>query len=90
MPISVDFNMVIYVTVIFVLLTLVMILKQGSLVLLKFVIKTAIGGALILAFNLVGQHLNYTVPLNLITSVLVGVLGLPGIILIALIDGFIF
>lgn len=90
MPISIDFNMAIYLIVIFVLLTLVMVLKQGSLVLLKFAIKTVIGGILIFVFNIVGQHLNFIIPLNFITSISVGVLGLPGIVLIALVEMFIF
>jgi inhibitor of the pro-sigma K processing machinery len=53
---------------------------------LKLVINSAIGGLLILVVNMAAAALGLVmIPLNLLTAAIVGVLGLPGAILLLLI-----
>ena len=52
---------------------------------LKFIMNSVIGGIIIFLINLVGEFLNFHIGLNIITSIIVGLLGIPGSILIILI-----
>jgi inhibitor of the pro-sigma K processing machinery len=50
---------------------------------LKLVVSSIIGGVLILVINLVAGLLGLLlIPLNLLTALIVGVLGIPGVILL--------
>lgn len=56
------------------------------LVPLKFMLKlignSILGGLLIILINLLGGGLGITIPLNFLTALLVGVLGIPGAVLL--------
>lgn len=52
---------------------------------LKFIINSILGGIIILIINLIGGFLNFHIGLNIITSITVGILGIPGAILVVLI-----
>ncbi len=60
---------------------------------LKFVCKLALnsvlGGLLILIINYIGQGFNFHIGLNIFTSALVGLLGLPGAVLLIILQLFI-
>ena len=49
---------------------------------LKLVINSVLGGVLIFLINLIGANFSFHIGLNVITSVLVGILGIPGAILL--------
>ena len=50
---------------------------------LKLVVSSVIGGVILLAVNLVAGAVGLVlIPLNLITALVVGVLGIPGVILL--------
>lgn len=49
---------------------------------LKLVGNSILGGILILGINWVGQLLNFHIGINLVTSIFVGILGIPGTILL--------
>lgn len=49
---------------------------------LKLVFNTIIGGAIIYIINLVGANFGFHIGLNIITSLVVGILGIPGAILL--------
>ena len=52
---------------------------------LKLVVSSIIGGFLILVLNLIFGLVGLVlIPLNLITALVVGVLGIPGVILLAI------
>ncbi|MDD4583535.1 MAG: pro-sigmaK processing inhibitor BofA family protein [Eubacteriales bacterium] len=57
-------------------------------ILLKLVCNSIIGGVLILIINWVGSLWGLHIPLNLISSVIVGILGIPGVILLFLFTYF--
>lgn len=54
--------------------------------LLRWIINALIGGAVLWLLNLIGGLINVTVAVNPITALTVGFLGLPGIILILLLQ----
>ena len=49
---------------------------------LKLVFNTIIGGFLIYIINLIGASFGFHIGLNIITSLIVGILGIPGAILL--------
>lgn len=52
----------------------------------KLVISSIAGGLLLLALNLVAGFFGlFLIPLNLLTALVVGVLGIPGLILLLLV-----
>ncbi|KXG44813.1 pro-sigmaK processing inhibitor BofA family protein [Tepidibacillus infernus] len=70
-------------------LTIVVFFGQTLLRLLKWgwfaLIRVAIGALLIFLFNLIGQLIAFQIPLNPITAVISGVLGIPGVLALAII-----
>lgn len=67
----------------------VYIFGRALLVPLKWMMKllcnSVIGGAAVIALNLVGEIWGIFVPLNVFTAVVAGVLGIPGIIILIMI-----
>ncbi len=65
---------------------LLFILGRMLVVPLKFVMKLVynalIGGAVLILINLIGGFFNYHMPVNFITAMITGLLGVPGIILL--------
>lgn len=49
---------------------------------LKLLINTVLGGLLIFIINLIGEIWGFTIGLNIITSIFVGILGIPGAIIL--------
>ena len=49
---------------------------------IKLVINSILGGVLIYIINIIGMNFGFHIGLNLITSIVVGILGLPGAILL--------
>lgn len=44
----------------------------------KLIINSILGGVLIYVINIVGMNFNFHIGLNLLTAILVGILGIPG------------
>lgn len=55
---------------------------------LKLVFNTIIGGAIIYIINLIGASFGFHIGLNIITSLVVGILGIPGAILLIILSIF--
>lgn len=55
----------------------------------KLIINSALGTLLIFIINLVGTSFNFHIGLNVINSVIVGILGIPGAVLLILIKIFV-
>jgi len=55
----------------------------------KLIINSALGTLLIFIINLVGTSFNFHIGLNVINSVIVGILGIPGGVLLILIKIFV-
>ena len=52
---------------------------------MKLVLNSILGGVIIWIINLIGASFNFHIGLNFFTSILVGILGLPGAICIIII-----
>lgn len=55
---------------------------------LKLVFNTIIGGTIIYIINLIGISFGFHIGLNIITSLVVGILGIPGAILLIILSIF--
>lgn len=55
---------------------------------LKLIINSVLGGLLIYIINLIGSAFEFHIGLNIITSIFVGILGIPGAILLVLLKLF--
>ena len=55
----------------------------------KLIINSTLGALLIFIINLVGTSFNFHIGLNVINSVIVGILGIPGAVLLILIKIFV-
>lgn len=52
---------------------------------LKLVFNSILGGILIFIINLIGATFNFHIGLNIFTSILIGILGIPGAICLIII-----
>ena len=52
---------------------------------LKFLLNSVVGGIIIFIVNLIGGFWNFHIGLNILTSIIVGILGVPGTILVIMI-----
>lgn len=71
-----------------IILLLVMGLKPIRFIGSMFV-KIAIGALLLFALNVIGAQINFHIPINLITASVSGLLGIPGIAALAIIQLFV-
>lgn len=70
--------------------TLILIFLLGKTLLvplkvvLRVIVNSLVGAALILLINLAGAGIGLLIPVNAVNSVIVGVLGVPGVIMLLL------
>lgn len=67
---------------------LIFLLGKALLVPLKFMLKlvlnSIIGGVLLMVINFIGMNFGVIVPLNMVNAITVGVLGIPGVIMLVI------
>ena len=81
-----DFNNIItYIACIFFLFIFGKVFIVPIKTILKLVLNSVLGGLTIFIINLIGSFFNFHIGLNLITSIFVGFLGIPGAIVIVII-----
>lgn len=51
---------------------------------IKLLINSALGGVLIYVINIIGNTFNFHIGLNILTAIFVGILGVPGAILLVI------
>lgn len=90
MQLNLDFNVLLYVILILILLAIVMAMKTRAGIVFKIIFRCILGGAFIFLFNLVGQMVNFTIPFNIATILLTGLLQIPGFALILIIKYIIY
>ena len=64
---------------------LILPLKQ----IIKLLLNSIFGGVIILLINWIGTSFNFHIGLNILTSIFVGILGIPGAILLIIFKLFI-
>ena len=81
-----DFNSIIpYIACIFFLFIFGRIFIVPIKTILKLVVNSILGGITIFIINLIGSIWGFHIGLNLVTSIFVGILGIPGAIAIVII-----
>lgn len=81
-----DFNSIIaYIACIFFLFIFGKIFVVPIKIILKLIINSVLGGLFIFIINFIGAFFNFHIGLNLVTSIFVGILGIPGAIAIVII-----
>ena len=78
-------NITIIVGCVIVLMALGTFFKIPILRIIKLIINSILGGVLILIINLVGANWGIHIGLNIITSIFIGICGIPGVILLLII-----
>lgn len=79
-------------TVIIYLSCLILILIIGKIFIipikkiLKLIMNSVFGGIIIYIINLIGANFNFHIGLNVWTALIVGLLGIPGVVLLILIQ----
>ncbi|MEG1583545.1 MAG: pro-sigmaK processing inhibitor BofA family protein [Anaerovorax sp.] len=51
-------------------------------ILLKLTVNSLLGGLFLVVINAIGAYWDFCIPLNLLSAVIVGLLGLPGTVLL--------
>lgn len=75
-----DLNLLIFISCICMLFVLGRVFIVPIKLILKLVFNSILGGILIWIINLIGGIWSFHIGLNLYTSILVGILGVPGAI----------
>lgn len=70
------------ILVLIILYVIAKVFMQPIKLLWKLVINSAIGIILLLIVNYVGAYVDFSLPINIITVLVAGFLGLPGILLL--------
>ena len=80
-----DFNNIIaYIACIFFLFIFGKVFIVPIKTILKLVINSVLGGVVIFLINFIGTYFNFHIGLNLVTSIFVGLLGIPGAVVVVL------
>jgi len=69
---------------ILIVLALGKVLLLPMKVILRLIINGLLGGLAIFLINLLGQPIGFFIPLNIVSALVAGILGLPGIILLVI------
>lgn len=78
-----DFNIIIsFLTCIIILFIFGKIFIMPLKSILKLIFNSILGGVCIYVINLIGANFGFHIGLNILTSMLVGILGIPGAILL--------
>lgn len=81
-----DFNnIIVYIACIFFLFIFGKIFIVPIKTILKLVLNSVLGGVVIFLINFIGAYFNFHIGLNLVTSIFVGILGIPGAVVIVII-----
>lgn len=80
-----DFNNIIaYIACIFFLFIFGKVFIVPIKTILKLVINSVLGGVVIFLINFIGAYFNFHIGLNFVTSIFVGLLGIPGAVVVVL------
>lgn len=83
-------TMIAYLFIFIVLVVLIFLLAAPLKWLVRIIINSLIGALALVTFNFIGQYLGFTVGLNPASILTVGILGIPGFILIIFLKSYLF
>ena len=82
-----------YIFFIAAMLVLFIILKVMCLpfkIIIKLLLNALIGGVVLYFINLIGARLGFVLDINWLTAIIVGMLGVPGVIIVVILHFFLF
>ena len=65
------------------------ILALPMKIIIKLLINAIVGGVVVVAVNLIGANFGFAITLNWITALIVGILGIPGVLIAGIVQFFI-
>ncbi len=82
-----DFTMILPILIgVGVLFIVLKLLALPMKLIIKLVINGLVGGLIIFLVNLVGLNFGFTIDLNWLTAIIVGILGVPGVVIVAILQ----
>lgn len=90
MAFGIDNGTLMFLIVVIVLAAAALALRSKFGGFVKLIFKVIFGGVFIFAFNILAKHFGVFIPLNIVTSSVVGLLQLPGLLLIFFMQYLIF
>ncbi len=82
-----DFTMILPILIgVGILFIVLKLLSLPMKIIIKLVINGIVGGIIIFMVNLIGANFGFVIDLNWITALLVGFLGVPGVIIVAILQ----
>lgn len=82
-----DFTMILPILIgVAVLFVVLKLLALPMKIIIKLVINGLVGGLIIFVINLVGANFGFMIDLNWITALIVGFLGVPGVVIVAILQ----
>lgn len=82
-----DFTMILPILIgVGILFVVLKLLALPMKLIIKLVINGIVGGILIFVVNLIGANFGFMIDLNWITALIVGFLGVPGVVIVAILQ----
>lgn len=82
-----DFTMILPILIgVAVLFIVLKLLALPMKIIIKLVINGLVGGLIIFVINLIGANFGFIIDLNWITALIVGFLGVPGVVIVAILQ----
>lgn len=82
-----DFTMILPILIgVAILFVVLKLLALPMKLIIKLVINGLVGGVIIFVINLIGASFGFAITLNWITALIVGILGIPGVVIVAILQ----
>ena len=82
-----DFTMILPILIgVAVLFVVLKLLALPMKLIIKLVINGFVGGIIIFVVNLIGANFGFMINLNWITALIVGILGVPGVVIVTILQ----
>ncbi len=82
-----DFTMILPILIgVAILFIVLKLLALPMKLIIKLVINGLVGGIIIFVVNLIGANVGFMINLNWITALIVGILGVPGVVIVAILQ----
>lgn len=81
-----DTNIFLYITGVIIACVLLVVFARPIRTLIKIAVNSAVGGIAIIIFNFISQLFGFFIGVNALTAVTVGILGIPGFIMLLMLQ----
>ncbi len=82
-----DFTMILPILIgVAILFIVLKLLALPMKIIIKLVINGLVGGLIIFVINLIGANFGFMIDLNWITALIVGFLGVPGVVIVTILQ----